>query len=341
MTQSAHPTGLPLSPERIFAAMNAFQATAALRGAIELEVFTAIAEGATTIPALAARCQASERGLRILCDFLTIQGFLTKNGETYGLAEDSAIFLNKHSPTYFGSVATFMNSSHLMDAFGNLAETVRRGTTLLSGDGSMDPEHPMWIEFARSMIPMMMPAAQEIAASVSTLNPCRVLDIAAGHGIFGITIAKQNPHAEITALDWANVLTVAQENAQAFGVAERYQTLPGSAFELDWGTDYDLILFTNFLHHFDVPTCEALIRKASAALNENGRVITLEFVPNEDRITPPPLAMFSLVMLAMTTHGDAYTFAEYDQMFRAAGFVRNEMQQLTKSPQRIIVSSRQ
>lgn len=341
MTQSVPPSGLPPSPERIFAAMNAYQTTAALRGAIDLDVFTAIAEGANTISALAARCQASERGLRILSDFLVINGFLTKDGETYALAPDAAVFLNKHSPAYFGSVATFINSSHVMDAFGNLAETVRRGTTLMGGDGSMDPDHPMWVEFARSMIPMMMPAAQEIAALVGTENPCRVLDIAAGHGIFGIMIAKQNPHAEITAVDWANVLTVAQENAQTFGVADRYHTLPGNAFELEWGTGYDLILFTNFLHHFDAPTCEALMRKALTHLNENGRVITLEFVPNEDRITPPPLAMFSLVMLATTANGDAYTFTEYDQMFRNAGFARSKMHQLTKSPQRVIVSSLQ
>ena len=67
-----------LSPERIFTAGNAYQQTAALRAAIELELFTAIGDGAQTVPAIAAQCKASERGTRILCDYLTIVGFLTK-----------------------------------------------------------------------------------------------------------------------------------------------------------------------------------------------------------------------------------------------------------------------
>lgn len=328
------------TPERIFQTLLAYQASAALKGAIDLELFTALAEGATTVATLAARCHASERGVRILCDYLATIGFLTKDGEQYGLAPDAAVFLDKHSPAYFGSVSHFLNSAYMTDAFQDIAETVRRGTTLLGGAGSMEPEHPMWVEFARAMIPMMYPAAEEIAqlVGVSPGAKCRVLDIAAGHGIFGVVLAKHNPNAEITALDWPSVLTVAQENAQQFGVADRFHTLPGSAFEVDYGTGYDLVLFTNFFHHFDKPTCEMLMKKALAALNEGGRAVTLEFAPNEDRISPPPLATFGLVMLAMTSAGDAYTVGDYEQMFRNAGFARSEMHQLTNSTQRVIVS---
>lgn len=78
----------------------------------------------------------------------------------------------------------------------------------------------------------------------------KVLDIAAGHGMYGVTIAKHNPNAEIFAVDWPRVLDVAKENAQAAGVAARYHTLPGNAFEVEFGKDYDLALLTGFLHHF-------------------------------------------------------------------------------------------
>src|SRR5204863_9150698 len=124
----------------------------------------------------------------------------------------------------------------------------------------------------------------------------------------------QYPNAEIVAQDWPNVLEVAQENARAAGVSDRYRTLPGSAFDVEFGSGYDLILLTNFLHHFDVPTCERLLRKVHAALGEGGRAVTLEFVPNEDRVTPPDQAAFSLNMLALTPGGDAYTFAALDSM---------------------------
>ena len=168
----------------------------------------------------------------------------------------------------------------------------------------------------------------------------KVLDIAAGHGLFGITIAKHNPRAEIVALDWPNVLEVAKENAHAVGVANRYRTLPGSAFDVDYGSGYDLVLLTNFLHHFDIPTCEKLLRKIRAALADRGRVVTFEFIPNEDRVSPPVAAKFSMMMLGTTPSGDAYTFAEYEKMFRNAGFTASELHPLPPTPGRVVISQK-
>ena len=151
-------------------------------------------------------------------------------------------------------------------------------------------------------------------------QPLRILDVAAGHGLFGITVARHYPKARVIALDWPNVLAVAKENAQKAGVAERHALLPGSAFDTNWGGPYDLVLLTNFFHHFNMPTCGQLAAKTHAALAPGGRAITLEFIPNPDRVTPPPTATFALTMLATTAHGDAYTFAEYEKLFAAAGF---------------------
>jgi 2-polyprenyl-3-methyl-5-hydroxy-6-metoxy-1,4-benzoquinol methylase len=165
-----------------------------------------------------------------------------------------------------------------------------------------------------------------------------VLDIAAGHGIFGITLAQRNPQAEVVAVDWPRVLTVATENAVALGVAARHSTVPGDAFTVDWGAGYDVALVTNFLHHFDVPTCTAFLRKVHASLNEGGRMVILEFVPNEDRVSPSFPAAFALAMLAETAGGDAYTMAELTSMSEAAGFhgvTRHDL----PGPQSVIVAT--
>ena len=134
----------------------------------------------------------------------------------------------------------------------------------------------------------------------------KVLSLAVGHGLYEITLARHNPSAEVWAVDWANVLQVARENAAKAGVAARYHTIPGSAFEVNYGEDYDLALVVNFLHHFDLSTCEKLLRKVHGALRPGGRAVILEFVPNEDRVSPPLPASFSLIMLAGTPAGDAY-----------------------------------
>ena len=121
------------------------------------------------------------------------------------------------------------------------------------------------------------------------------------------------------------------------GVEVRYDGFP-RAFEVEFGQGYDLALFTNFFHHFDIPTCETLMRKAHAALKPDGRAVTLEFVPDDDRVSPPPAAMFALTMLATTSDGDAYTLREYETMFVNAGFPRSEAVDVPQSPHRVIVS---
>jgi ubiquinone/menaquinone biosynthesis C-methylase UbiE len=241
-----------------------------------------------------------------------------------------------------GSTLEFLLSPTLISGFDDLAATVRKGGTTLPEGGTVAPDNPVWIKFARAMAPMMAMPAQLMAKLVGQEGErkLKVLDIAAGHGLFGIAIAQHNPQAEIVALDWAAVLEVAKENARNAGVSERYSTIEGSAFDVDYGTGYDLVLLTNFLHHFDPPTCEILLRKVHAALSDKGRAVTLEFVPNEDRISPPVAASFSMMMLGSTPSGDAYTFSELERMFKNAGFSHSEPHQLPAAPQQIIVSGK-
>jgi 2-polyprenyl-3-methyl-5-hydroxy-6-metoxy-1,4-benzoquinol methylase len=332
--QASHP-----SPALLFDTINAYQRTQAIKTGIELGVFTAVAAGKTSAAEIAKACDASERGVRILCDYLVIIGFLTKQNKSYGLTPDTAMFLDRRSPAYMGTVTEFMLSPHVAENFDRLTEAVKKGGT--AGETApLEPEHPMWVRFARAMAPMMAMPSQLLPPLVDpgASQELKILDIAAGHGLYGLAFAKRNPQAEITAVDWPNVLEVADENAQAAGVADRYQTKPGSAFDVDYGTGYDIVLLTNFLHHFDVPTCEMLLRKVHASLADGGRAVTLEFVPNEDRVTPPQAAAFSMMMLGVTPSGDAYTFAELDRMFRNAGFTRSELHELPPTIQRVVIS---
>jgi hypothetical protein len=138
-------------------------------------------------------------------------------------------------------------------------------------------------------------------------------------------------------LDWAPVLRVALDNARKAGVQDRYDMLPGSAFEVDFGGPYDAVLLTNFLHHFDVPTCVSLLKKVHAAMRPGGRAATLEFVPNEDRVSPPVPAAFALTMLASTVSGDAYTLSELSSMYRDAGFRDITSHPIPMSPHTVVM----
>jgi SAM-dependent methyltransferase len=328
-----------VSPDLFWQMMTAFQLSAALKTAVELDLFTAIDNGNHDAASIAKATNASERGIRILADTLTVVGFLTKNGG-YELTPSTRAFLSRNSQMFVGSAVEFIMSPAQRRGYDDLTNAVRSGGSQVQGEASLDPESPMWVTFARAMMPLMMPAAQIIAGRIEADSdkPLKVLDIAAGHGIFGISVAQRFPNAQVYALDWPNVLQVATENAQNFGVADRHHLIPGSAFDAEMGSDYDVVLMTNFLHHFDTDTCTELLKKVNAALAPDGQLMTLEFVPNDDRVSPPPEALFSLVMLAATPAGDAYTFGELKQMLENAGFTRNEIFAVEPTPQHLVIS---
>jgi SAM-dependent methyltransferase len=328
------------SPIPFFEAVSAYQKTEVMRAALALDVFSAIAEHRGVLPEVAARCSASVRGVRILCDSLVINGFLSKTDGRYALMPDTAPFLVKSSPAYLGDSLEFLLSPDLVAGFADLAGCVRRGGTTVSAQGTMEAQHPVWVKFARVMGPVIARSAPFIAELVDARadHPLTVLDIAAGHGLFGIAFAQRNPGTRVTAQDWAPVLEVAREHARQAGVMDRYRALPGDAFEVDLGIGYDVVLLTNFLHHFDPPTCERLLGRVARSLKPGGKAMTLEFIPNEDRVTPPATAGFALMMLATTAAGDAYTFDEYQSMFRNAGFSRSTLHPVPESPQSVILS---
>jgi SAM-dependent methyltransferase len=327
--------------ELLWSTFTGYQRTAAVKAGIELDVFSAIAAGATTASAVAERCGASPRGMRILLDHLTMDGFLTRAGDRYALSATGAM-LDRNSPAYVGSAIAFIASTHVRAGFDRLTEAVRRGGTALADEPSLSPEHPMWVEFARSMAPLAGMSAMLVANALGLDGGARlrVLDVAAGHGLYGITLARLNPGVEVTAIDWKNVLAVAEENAQLAGVADRFRTRPGSAFDVDYGGPYDLVLLPNILHHFDAAACERILRKSHAAVAPGGRVAIVEFVPDEDRLGPPDAVRFALVMLAGTPGGDSYTFSEYERMLKATGFRDARLQDLPPTPGRLVTATR-
>jgi 2-polyprenyl-3-methyl-5-hydroxy-6-metoxy-1,4-benzoquinol methylase len=322
----------------VFDTLQAHQRTSALRAGIELKLFTAIAAGARTPEELAPVCAASAKGLRVLCDFLTIIGFLTKDESGYGLTPDSELFLVEGSPAYMGGMASFLFHPFMEKGLGSMTGAVRKGGTVLPAEGSVSDDNPVWVEFARGMAPMTLPSSEVVAQLTAGSGPTKVLDIAAGHGMYGLTIARRNPAAEIHALDWKNVLAVAHENAVKFGVADRWHAIEGSAFAADYGSGYDAVLVTNFIHHFDVPTNIGLFEKMRTAMKPGAKMAIVEMAVNDDRVTPPGAGMFAMSMLTTTASGDAYSQREIESMCTRAGFHGVTHHSVPNTPQTVTIA---
>jgi ubiquinone/menaquinone biosynthesis C-methylase UbiE len=326
------------SENPVFDLALAYQKTAALIAAVKLDIFTAIGTEIVSLHDLMSRTGASGRGLRILCDYLTVIGLLKKQGSGYSLTPIARTFLDESAPLAMGKIVDFVAAPEILDLFlDDPASYVRRGGS--SGLANVSPDHPVWVRFAKAAVPFAATTAKRVAAHVATFSdpPYTVLDIAAGHGLFGIELAKMLPEALVTAVDWDQVLKVARANAEAAGVANQFRMLAGNALDMDWGGDYDLILLPNFLHHFDVSTCTSLLQRVRASLAVGGQALGIDFVPNEDRVSPPTAAMFAFWMLATTPGGDAYTIRELDEMARNAGFRGATTRALAPTPESLIV----
>lgn len=326
------------NPSLIWETMTAHQRSAALKAGIELGVFAALGDGPATAPDLAARAGVPERGMRILCDYLTISGLIAREDGRYAHTATSAVFLDPRSPASMSPTLPFLMNDKIMLGSRRLTETIRAGKTALDEPLAGD-EVTEWVTFARTMQPMMGGAAEYIADVVTAEGmPAKVLDVAASHGLFGFAIARRAPACQVVALDFASVLEVTQEHARAAGLV--ITSLPGSAFTAELGTGYDAVLVTNLFHHFSAEDNIALMRRFHAALRPGGRMVVLEFIPNEDRLTPPDAAAFSMMMLSNTASGEAYAMSDYDRMLDAAGFGARQLTDVPQSAQRLLVATR-
>lgn len=327
-----------LSENPVFSIAMAYQNTAALIAAVKLDIFTVIGSQTMSVDDLASRTAASGRGLRILCDYLTVLGLLKKQGAHYSLTTSASIFLDGSSPFAMGSIVDFVAAPEMLSQFfSDPSSYVRRGGS--EGLANVSPDHPVWLRFAKAMVPFAAATAKRVAGYVTASSepPYTVLDIAAGHGLYGIEVAKALPEALVTAVDWAPVLKFAGANADAAGVGDRFRMIAGNALDLDWGGDYDLILLPNFLHHFDQDTCTSLLSKVKNNLAVGGQALGVDFVPDNSRVSPPIPAMFAFWMLATTPGGDAYTSSELDEMARNAGFRGATTRLLAPTPESLII----
>jgi SAM-dependent methyltransferase len=248
-----------------------------------------------------------------LCDHLTVGQHLLKRGNRYRLTLNSRVYLSKDSPAYFGSAVKFLASDTYIRSFCDLLRSVKQGRARSSKTD--------WPGFARLMSPFARHVAEYVAEAITAKSsgPIQVLDVAAGHGLYGLAIATRNPEAHVYALDSPAVLRVAAANAREAGVRKRFHPIPGDAFKAGYGGPYDLVLTANIAHHLEPKDNIALFKKCRSALKPDGKLVLLDFVVNDDHVSPPVEAGFAIHLFA-TGSCALYTFREYRQMLLAAGF---------------------
>jgi SAM-dependent methyltransferase len=312
--------GQAVTPERLMQTMWGYAPPLILAAAVRNGVFDVLAEGPKPIEEIAARTGASERGLRSILNALTGLGFLSREGSQYRLTPESDAFLVSGRPAYFGGM--FAHNQRLVRVWLDLADVVKTGKPA----SALNQEETGSEFFQELVVPLfsvnLAPArilGKELGIA-SLERPYRVLDLAAGSGVWGIGVAQQSPLVTVTAVDWPAVLSVTRQFAERNEMAERFSYIGGDLAEADFGSGYDLAILGHILHSEGEQRSRQLLRKTFGALAPGGRLAIAEYLVNDDRTGPPMGLIFGVNMLLNTAEGDTFSFEEISRWLAEAGF---------------------
>ncbi|MCI0589195.1 MAG: methyltransferase domain-containing protein [Planctomycetes bacterium] len=300
---------------------SAYQPLAALAAAAEVGLLDRLRRGAADVPALVRSCRASARGIRVLADALVGLRFLQRRGPRYAFSPEWRPLFEVQDGAFARSL--LLSAARSMRALLDLPRAVRRGGTRRDLD---DPAKAA--AFFRDLVPALHESnrapARRAAAALGLpglRRPFRVLDVAAGSGVWGIAAAQASPHVRVDALDLPPVLRVTRGMARREGVAPRFRFLPGDLrrFRID-RRRYDVVILGHICHSEGAARTRRLLRAARRALAPGGRILIAEYLADEDRKGPLASLLFALVMLARTEEGKVFTSGEMRRLLREAGF---------------------
>jgi predicted O-methyltransferase YrrM len=303
-------------PDEIMGMARAFMESRVLLTALELDLFTAVAQGAPAAQAAAARGTNAAATARLL-NALVALGLLAKRGDVYSPAPVAARFLVRGAKDQ--AVDALLHQSSLWRTWSELTETVRSGRPAPREEMAERGED--WaVTFIAAMHKGAALRAPLVVEATGAEGIGRLLDLGGGSGAYAIAFAQANPSLTAVILDLPNVLPIAQGHIAAAGLKDRVTTRAGDLHRDDFGSGFDLVLLSSICHMLDPEGNRDLLRRAFAATAPGGRVVVSDFLLAEDRASPRQAALFSINMLVGTPSGDCYTEAEYASWLREAGF---------------------
>jgi SAM-dependent methyltransferase len=311
-----------VTPERLMELSFAYAPPLIISAGVSNQVFDSLGDGAKTPEQVAEKTGASARALRILMNALAGLNLLKKDRQgKYSLTPESAAFLLTKNPGthagFFGTIAPQIISRWL-----RLSDIVREGRPAVAVNQETEGTE-FFSQLVENIIPLSYPPAQKLADHLKvakTKNEIRVLDLAAGSGIWGIALAQKSPGLRVTAVDWAGMIPTTKRITQKFGVGDRFNYVEGDILEANFGSGYDIAILGHILHSEGEDRSRQLLAKTFRALKSGGTIAIAEWLVNDDRTKPLPSLMFAVQMLVNTEKGDTFSFNEIKNWLEKAGF---------------------
>jgi ubiquinone/menaquinone biosynthesis C-methylase UbiE len=316
--------GEQVTPERLMELSFAYAPPLIISAGVSNEVFDSLEDRAKTPEQVAEETGASARALRILMNALVGLNLLKKDRQgKYSLTDESAAFLLSKKPGthagFFGTIAPQLISRWL-----RLSDIVREGRPAVAVNQETEGTE-FFSQLVENIIPLSYPPAQKLGDHLKLAkakNEIRVLDLAAGSGIWGIALAQKSPRVRVTAVDWAGMIATTKRITQKFAVGERFNYVESDILEANFGSGYDIATLGHILHSEGEDRSRQLLAKTFRALKSSGTIAIAEWLVNDDRTKPLPSLMFAVQMLVNTEKGDTFSFNEIKNWLEEAGFTK-------------------
>jgi ubiquinone/menaquinone biosynthesis C-methylase UbiE len=295
-----------------------FMLSKALFVAHELDIFDRLAEGGKKASDLADEVNASEKGIRRLCNALSGFGVLVKNGDKYFLPDDLREFLLKDGKSSFRN---YIGLSHdIWYIWSDLEKVIREGkpvTPLMDIVGEDEGKLKKFIHVMHERGREFSPLILEF---VDISNRKRMLDMGGGSGTYSLEWMKRYPQLRAIILDLPHVIEITKDYVKRYDMEDRVSFISGNFHELEIGEGrYDLVLMANILYGSHEEN-RNLIKKAYNSLEEHGMAIIYGFALDDNECEPVESALLALSMLSTRTNGNAYKKSEYMEWLKEAGF---------------------
>lgn len=297
---------------------NGYRDAQVLLTANRLGVFPLLESGPKTIGEMAQSLQATERGLRILCDALVALTLLQKIGDRYENGEAAKQCLLPSSPSPKSSI--LLHNARLYERWGRLHRVIKTGQHV--ADDQIDPGlRYEAADFARAMADSGRAMVKTTADALPLDKPRLMLDVGGGPGLYSIEFVRRYPSLTAVILDSKETLEIAGENIREAALEDRIRLLAGDVFSQPLGGPYDFVLVSNLVHSFSDDEDGYLISKVAAAMTSGGQLCVKDFFLEADRTAPAGAALFAVNMLVSTEKGNCYTVQESSSWLVRAGLV--------------------
>jgi ubiquinone/menaquinone biosynthesis C-methylase UbiE len=320
---ATHSTAQPqVTPERIMQMAWGYAAPLILEAAIRHHVFDVLDSGPLNIWEVQAATGASARGLTAIMDVLVGLNFLSKDEQgRFALTPESELFLVSTRPSFQGGMIKHC-SEHLVPRWLHLNEVVATGKPV-SPVNQEASGGEFFHNFVLDIFPMSYPSAQALASAMDYGpggSPVRILDLAAGSGVWGIAQAQSSPRVQVTAVDWPEVIPLTKKTVERFGLGDRWSYVEGDLHDADFGSGHNVATLGHILHSEGERRSRELLARTFSALASGGTIAIAEFLVNKERTGPVQGLLFAVNMLVNTQEGNTWSFEEIGAWLEEVGF---------------------